>query len=511
MANPDQQSAASTGNSAKGLDWRVFSPRAAERLLLVLVMASTLLAFVQCLPLIRFPYQIDFGEGLMLDGAMRILHHQPLYPNPYAFPVILHDWGPVAYAAAMLAMPGGEPSFAAGRVLIVICSVALAVLISVILKHWTGSLWIGLAFGCVLLTLPAFRFWFYLLRTDVIGIVFSTIAVMLYLRDGRRWYWTIPFFGLAIFCKYTLIAASAAVLVHLLLKRKTGQGFGLAAALGSVCVVAFAILQAVTSHWFAFHMFSTHSDRYSLLQFFALAGLVWISAPVLTGLALWHVAHDFRAQNVSFATIYLVTSSITSLSAGQLGSTTNHFLEWMVASCMCAGLAYCELKSGYPKRVVPITVLLGASVLAGVIAQSGSSSEPTRGLVECDRAYESVRNSPSQKVLSQSPGPLLMTGKPVLVSDPFIYSQLVAHGRWPDRHIEQLINEKYFGLIVMADDPSQAKPVDAGGWPEPLLAAIQRNYRIVNRYACRDAAVMLEPVAPAPADGEPAAKQGPLP
>lgn len=477
---------------------RYSSATIAVRLLLLVVMVSACLALLQSVPLVRLPYQIDFGEGLMLEGAQRVQGHQPLYPSPYAFPIVLHDWGPVAYAAATLAMSGGNPSFPAGRVLVVICSVLLATLVTLILKRWTGSLWTGLAFGLLLLTLPGFRFWLYLLRIDVIAVVLSTLGVLLYARNERHRYWAVPFFVLAIFCKYTLIAAPAAVFVHLLFRRRIREGIGFAAALSLICLMIFTLLQAATGGWFAFHMFGTHSDRYSALQFLALAALVWASAPVVTGLAVWYVVHQVRGRQRSFASIYFVTSLVTSLSAGQLGSTTNHFLEWMVASCLCAGLGYSELASKLPKRFAPVTALLSVSVLAGAILQGRSSLQPAAGLAECDRAYETIRNSPSRAILAQSPGPLVATGKPVMVSDPFVYSQLVKHGRWPDTRIEQLVNERYFGLIVMAEDPSLSQPAESG-WPEVLRADISANYRVTHRYVCRDASVMLEPIVPAAA------------
>src|SRR5258707_6435714 len=230
----------------------------ADKVLLLTVVVGAVLAILRCVPLIALPYQIDYGEGLMLDGALCIRHSQPLYPDPFAFPVVLHVYGPVAYAAAALVLPGGTPSFSAGRFMVLACSIVLALLIAAIVRQLTGSWWIGLTFGLMLLTLPAFRFWLYLLRADVIGVVFSTIGIALYVLKGKQWYWSIPFFGLAIFCKYSLIAAPVAVFLHLVLNRRVTQGFGFAAATVAACTVGFIVLQGTTNRWFAFHMFSTH-------------------------------------------------------------------------------------------------------------------------------------------------------------------------------------------------------------------------------------------------------------
>ncbi len=474
------------------------SLRKAERALLVCVVCGAFLVILRSVPLIVSPYQIDYGEGLMLEGALRIRHAQPLYPNPFAFPVVLHVYGPVAYAAAALVLPGVGSSFPAGRLLTLMCSVLLSLLLGTILRRLTGSWWIGLSFGFLLLTLPAFRFWLYLLRADVIGVAFSLIGLTLYLLspNEKRWYWSIPFFGLALFCKYSLLAAPVAVFVHLILNRKVRQGFVFAVGLGASSALAFMVLQAKTGGWFAFHMFSTHPDPYSLMQFFALAALVLASAPVVTALAAWYVAQDFHGRGRSFPPIYLAVSSVTALTAGKLGSTTNHFAEWMVACCLCAGLGYSLLLSKHAARAVPVTVLLGASVWVGIIAQDRPSLQPSHELVECGSAYAYVRNSSSSRVLSESLGPLLAAGKPILVSDPFEYDQFIKHGLWPDKRVEELLNERYFGLIVMSYDPSQVKTGASDLWLGPLVTAIERNYRTVTSFNCRDARVVLEPVLP---------------
>jgi hypothetical protein len=470
-----------------------------EKTLLVCAVLGAFLAVLRSVPLIVSPYQIDYGEGLMLEGALRIRHSQPLYPNPFAFPVVLHEYGPVAYAAAASVLPSGAASFPAGRLLILICSVAVSLLLGATLRRLTGSWWIGLSFGFLLLTLPAFRFWLYLLRADVIGIVFSMTGIALYLLNEKKWYWSIPFFGLALFCKYTLLAAPVAVFIHLILNRKVKQSFAFAAGLGGASTLAFMVLQVKTGGWFASHMFSIHPDRYAPMQFFALAAVVSASSPVVTALAAWFVIQDFRGRGRSFPPIYLAVSSITALTAGKLGASTNHFVEWMVACCMCAGLGYSLLLSKYAARAWPVTALLGAAVLAGIAAQDRPALQPSRELAECGSAYRYVSNLPTSSVLSESLGPLLVAGKPILVSDPFVYDQFIKRGLWPDSQVEELLNERYFGLIVMSYDPSRLKAPGSGAWLEPFAAVIERNYRVVGRFDCRDARFMLAPVSPNPA------------
>jgi hypothetical protein len=86
----------------------------------------------------------------MLEGARCLRDSQPLYPNPFSIPIVLHVYGPVAYAATALVLPGGVASFPAGRRLIVILSLSVALLVGATLRRLTGSGWIGFSFGLLL-------------------------------------------------------------------------------------------------------------------------------------------------------------------------------------------------------------------------------------------------------------------------------------------------------------------------------------------------------------------------
>jgi len=50
-------------------------------------------------------------------------------------------------------------------------------------------------------------------------------------------------------------------------------------------------------------------------------------------------------------------------------------------------------------------------------------------------------------------------------------------------------------VFVMGADPVPMKLRDDEIWPQSLVAAIASNYRLVNRFSCRDAGVLLEPLS----------------
>jgi len=484
---------ASARGVASGPRTSVNAPRWTEFPLISCLALGWLFWLFAWVPLATFPYQIDYGEGLMMEGAMCIRQGRALYPAVNGFSGVIHVYGPLAYAAAAATLPADGVSFTVGRFLMLLCTVAISAMIAVMLWRRTHSMRLGVAFGLLLPLVPAFRFWSYLLRADLIGIAISIAGLMLYATKPKYAHWTIPFFVTALFCKYSLLAAPFAVFLHMIAKRRAVDAVRFAVILGLSCESLFLLLQRKTAGAFAFHMFSTHPDGYSLTQFFHLAALAWLGAPVVTGLAGYYIVSRLGSGEADLASLYFVSASINSLTAGKPGAATNHFLEWMIAACMCAGLGYAALRSRYPRRMVQISLILGFSVLLAVVMQNRPASQPFSELSECAGAYQYVAQSRSSRVLSQSLGPLLLTGKPVLLTDPFVYGQLVEHGRWSDSALVQQVKEQYFGLIIVNVDPEHLQTGEFSIWPKSLLDALGHNYHAAKHFNCRDSSQMLEP------------------
>ena len=461
-----------------------------ERFLSFCVGVGALLAILASCYVASYSYQIDYGEGTLLEGALRVREAQPLYPVPSGLPVVIHVYGPVAYAVTSLTLPLHGVSFPRGRWLMLICALCICALMFTILRRWL-SVPLALTFALVPLCLPAFRFWLYFIRADLVGILFSISAVTLYVRKPKFVIWTAPFFTAAVFSKYTLVAAPVAVLAHLILEKKFKQVLQFTMALAILFAATWWTLQLQTSGGYAFQTLSTHYDRYSLKQFFALMALVWLSSPVVTGLASFHVFNSLP-RRVDFPSLYFLTASVTSLTAGKLGSTTNHFLEWMIAASICAGLGYASIKTEFLRRLPPVNVALGVSLLLAAVIQSRAALTIHPELTGCADAYRYVAAA-SPQVLSQSLGPLLWSEKSIVLTDPFAYGQLVTHGALSDASLVQAIDQRHFGLIVTTVDPDNIQPGDPNIWPQSLLKAMSRRYRVVKRFNCRDGSFMLEP------------------
>jgi RNase H-fold protein (predicted Holliday junction resolvase) len=92
-------------------------------------------------------------------------------------------------------------------------------------------------------------------------------------------------------------------------------------------------------------------------------------------------------------------------------------------------------------------------------------------------------------VLSENVGALVLNHQPVLLSNPFVYAQLVRHGKWPDQRVERMLQQKTAGLVIIG-----APKIMDQRWSQPALEALAMNYRVTKRFACENAVLAYEPI-----------------
>jgi 2,4-dienoyl-CoA reductase-like NADH-dependent reductase (Old Yellow Enzyme family) len=76
----------------------------------------------------------------------------------------------------------------------------------------------------------------------------------------------------------------------------------------------------------------------------------------------------------------------------------------------------------------------------------------------------------------------------VLLSNAFVYAQLVRSGKWPSGRVEQMLQDRTADLVIIG------KPgIRDQRWSEAALAALAANYHVTNHFKCVDATLAYEP------------------
>ena len=85
---------------------------------------------------LRAPVQLDYEEGSILNAGLRIVQGLTPYPDPHSWPVALNPYGPIPYLLVAALVKTFGVSFTAPRIAIVLCGVAVAALLLILLRHF---------------------------------------------------------------------------------------------------------------------------------------------------------------------------------------------------------------------------------------------------------------------------------------------------------------------------------------------------------------------------------------
>ena len=507
---------------------------ACEWLLAAAVILGVLSAGWQAIYKITAPYQLDYGEGVVLAGALRVAQGQSLYPPVKGMPYVIDPWGPVLYL--LLAAPTRifGASFVVPRLLSAAATLASTLFLFLLLRLWTRSRKVALIFSLLYFSLPVIRVWSWLLRADHFGIAFSLAGIYLFAAHPRRWLVAACLFVAAAFIKPTFIAAPLAVILYLLAQKQRSRALGFAACTAGMGLAAFATMQRLSGGAFAFHFLRTHPG-YALAHFVDMTALVVWGFPALDLLGWIFVAQSLWRSRYLLPVLYFCASKLVTLSAGNEGAGGNHFLEWAAALCLVAGVAYHSL---WQQRLPPVrSQFVRSLTLMGMVASfvvfvpllfmpwqrldqkidlALLEYSPTRGrfaglLRTADPRYSTcpelqafLRRQEGSRALSENIGAALLSGKRLLVTEPFIYRQLVSRSELSAEPLAAMIRSRQVDFIILNQDtpPLRRPRTDTGRsrwwareapWPSSILDGIEENYAVSGHFQCPNAGALYLP------------------
>src|SRR5579864_4897095 len=436
------------------------------------------------------PFEIDYEEGNVLNSGLRIVQGQALYPLPGTFPYILNPYGPIGYFVSALGIKVFGLGLFGPRFFVYFAGLAVVVLIAFLTKNFGGRWDAGALSALSYLCLPLVSYWLPLLRVDFWAVFLSLLGLYAFSRFPSAWPVAALIFALAILTKQTAIAAPAAVFLELLAQKRFVRAFGLAGIISGTVVACMATL----GPGFVFAFLKTHPDPYSFRHAFQ-SGLAAVHGCMLI-LALigYAIIFGFRwTQQSRLACFYVLLCSLSALSAGKLGSNMNHFLEWTAAICIIGGLALSELLRRGDGVAKPFA--LGLLTLATVFAlmslrNFGVVGPDGKG---CGDAYAFVRSFPGERVMSDDVSSLVLGHKIVLVSNPFVMTQLGNSVVWQAGSVEQLAQQQYFDLIVLGGTLESFIPASGGSSPE-LIQTIGKRYVPYKYFQCAYSKVAFVPI-----------------
>lgn len=434
-----------------------------------------------------FPYPLDYGEGPLLDQALRLSHLRNIYDNDLISPPYAISNYPPLYPLVQVPFVWiFGPAFWYGRAISVAALLAAALFIGLTIRAITGDKLAGLAGGAMLVTFPYVLHWSALARVDslALGIICAALFVLVRFGESRQGLLGAgALFAAAILTRQSFaLAAPFAGFVWLLRGADRKRALVLAGWTAGLLLASFLLLSLLSKGGFYFHIVDANINTFywsraeaffreflSHTSGLAAAGILFL----LTGPWLWK---GKSARIWWLAAPFLIGSIASSLTVGKSGSNVNYFLELCAAFALMAGACIARLNRTPWVRAVLILLLatqLWTMEWWGRKNYYHRISEPMRRAGEIAALHRIVQEANGPVLADEHMGLIPLSGKTIYYQ-PFEMKQLQESGLWNPTFFLESIRGGKFPVILIYEAPDYNSR--AQRWSTEVYSYINKFY-----------------------------------
>ena len=438
---------------------------------------------------LAFPYPLNYGEGPLLDQAVRLQDMKSIYPADLSKPpYVVSNYPPLFILLQAPLVWAFGPGFIYGRAISLISTIAVAALIALTLHAFTRDKLASAAGGFTFLAVPFVLHWSSLDRVDMLGLALSWGGLYAIVRrpDRRGVILAGLLFVAAIYTRQTYaLAAPLAAFVWLLAGAHGRKALELAALTGGLSLLLLGALSVLTGGGFYFHTVTANVNEFRWEQVsYNLSTIQGIMPLLLIG-GLAFVVLGLRSRPAAWWLVgaYLLGSAGAALLIGKVGSDVNYLLELSAALALSAGALIARYASKPGARcalllalAVQVVIMVQASQFFYEGLQAGVISRRA-GLV---RLEEIVEDSKGPVLADEYAGLLPLDGRRIYLQ-PFEMTQLQRDGRWDQEPLLESIERRKFPVILIWKPP-YAAGVERERWTREMLEAIEENYEPAHKY-----------------------------
>ena len=434
---------------------------------------------VRAAEVLAYPYDLDQGEGYDVAGGWRLQQGLPIYTDNLAFPYYSSNYPPLYSIAVAGAIHLWGPQLLAGRAVSLAATLGIVALLFFAARARSSGVAGLFAVGFFFLSNYVFHVT-PLARVNALAACLALAAVLLL---GGRSRWATPggvvLLVAALFTKPTAIDAAAAALMGATLVDRRRGLLGMLATLAIGLVLAGG-LELQTRGAFSLNVLAGNLNPFlpaQLRDYLLNFGLLH-AVPLL--LAAGAVAHAAKRRRLDSIHLFWLTGLAMSLGVAKWGAGESYFLSAIMASSLLAGIACGRLiragsvSSGWWALLVLAQCLVSAHGLVSELVsslpdrglQAGAlATTPTVADLEAGASITARLASQPGPALVEDPGFLIAAGRPV-VGNATHLRNLYEAGLWrPEGLVTDLRERRYHAVVL-----------DAELYPQPVLAAIGRNY-----------------------------------
>ena len=462
-----------------------------------------------------YPYELDYGEGIVLWQAQHVASLATAYAPLTHYPYIVFHYPPVYQAVSLGVSKVTGDLLLAGRLVSSFSGVAICLtlgwLIYRVAPAWVPRLAatcgaaLAVAFPCGLEVMR----WTPLMRVDMLGLwcTFAGLTIFVLARTGAQRYIALVLLLAAMYTRQTLVAGTVTCLIisSVINFREAVKMLFFMVFLGTAVLIALSL---ATHGEVIRHLFLYNLNRYSIrwaigalntnlvstIPLIALAAAAGLGPLRNFARALFNrnpvslrarlLASSYNLALFTF-TVHFILAGFVSLSVGKAGSNINYFLEWNLSACALASLFVGRLLWSWRKNSITAVGALPYLLPMAMLAQQSLSVAHMLVHTEADRrtmAQRAQNSKALERILRNSPEPLMSEDMTLLYRagkqvpfEPAIIAELTTTGVWNEAPLVNLIRNRTFSVMVIRD-------VRSGFYSPTVAAAIIENYRPQEKY-----------------------------
>lgn len=429
---------------------------------------------------IRYPFELEWTTGAMLDHVERVRDGKPLYVAPSA------EWTPFLYPPlyywVCAQLTRVLPELIACRLVSVVSTLGTTALVYAIARRVGASRFAS--FASALLYVACFGFtlqWYDIERPDSLFVLLVAGSALTLLSSERIAAAAIAgaILGIAFFVKQPATTFLLIVPIALAVTKRARHAAAMAAGAAAVGLPLFAWASSGTEGWFWFYCFTLPASHGVEAKYFTLFFVSDIShAMVLTLGTAAVVAHAIRdrtnVRHVAFAA-YVAAGFLASASSRMhLGGWPNVLMFWTVFACPAVGWALDRILANASSTLASIA-LASMALQAGAFAPDPNESIPGKK----DAAYAESLLSRVRQL--ERGGEVLVLGRGHMTAHRHAHHNALLDAVHAGQPFPNDLREprKYHAVVV--DDPARW---DLEGMPREegaLLVLIGKSYFIAER------------------------------
>lgn len=426
-------------------------------LLVLGLLIYTVFFFIHVIQQVQFPYDLDNGEGFILNQAAEYSIGNIPYTSIDEYPFKVSNYPPVYPLLIALGIKIGGLSFFYGRFISVLASFGCALFVYLWIARHTERKLPALIAALSLLSSYYFYVWGGLHRVDALALFFTLGGLYLVERE-KPLTWVVLFFSLAFLTRQTNLAGPLAATYYLFKIERKRDALKLILSFAILNGLFILIMNSVTGGEYYKHLFVYNKNAFRVGEslLFQLH-LLRFYAPIVA-IGIFFLIWEWSGKRINLLVPYLILAWGTSLTAGKIGSAPNYFFEFYAALCLALGFVWAEADFMNNSEGKWARVLLPLILICHLFQafhypspRYAFDKTPTQMDLEQKGAIVDYLEKVKGPVFTEDGGLTLLAGKTIYFQ-PFIMTQLSKQNWWDQTPVLNWVKKKKFGAVVTLMD-----------------------------------------------------------